>query len=73
MGAEEDCNDDNQSDSFCKGRVRVLGAFGDSSESIGSRNGDSGSGSFINIKFELDIHCREQQNGLEMATDKSRY
>jgi hypothetical protein len=63
MGAVEDCDDDDQSDSVGKGKLRVLSAFGNLSESVGSRNGDSGSSGLIDIKFELDFHCREQQNG----------
>ncbi len=73
MGAVEDRPDDDQSNSIGKGKLRVLGAFGDSSESVGSRDGNSGSSSLIGIKFELDFHCREQQNGPEMAANKSRY
>jgi hypothetical protein len=38
-----------------------LGAFGDLSESVGSRAGDDGFGSLLGIKFALDFHCRDQQ------------
>ncbi len=72
-GAVEDCNDDNQSDVIGKGALRVLGSFGDSSESVGSRDGNSGSGSLIGIKFKLYFHCSEQQNRPKAAEDKSRY
>jgi hypothetical protein len=68
-GAIEDCNDDDQSDSIGKGKLRVLRAFGDSPESVGSRNRDGGSNGLIGIKFELDFHCRKQQNGPETAWD----
>ena len=60
IGAVEDCNNDDQYKSIGKGKVRVLGAFGDSSESIGSRNCNCSSGGFVSIKFELDFHCRER-------------
>jgi hypothetical protein len=73
MVAVEDCNDDNQSNGVGKGELRVLGAFGNLSECVGSHHGDGGSGSLIGIKFELDFHCHEQQDGPKQATDKSRY
>jgi hypothetical protein len=73
MVALEDLNDDNQSNNIGKDKLRVLGAFGDSSKSVRSHDGDSGSGSLIDIKFKLDFHCRKQQNGPQMAADKSRY
>ena len=58
-GAVENCNDDDQSDCVSEGVLRVLGAFVDLTESVGSRNCDCCSGSLVNIKFELDFHCRE--------------
>ena len=65
--AVEDHDDDNQSDCVGKGKLRVLGAFRNPSECVGCRNGDGGSGSLISIKFELDFHCREQQDGPKPA------
>jgi hypothetical protein len=59
-GAVENRDDDDQSDCIGKGELRVLGAFRDSSESIGSRDCDYSSGSLVGIKFELDFHCRER-------------
>jgi hypothetical protein len=59
-GAVENRDDDDQSDCVGKGELKVLGAFGDSSESVGSCNCDCSSGGLVGIKFELDIHCREQ-------------
>ena len=59
-GAVENRNDDDQSDSDGEGKLRVLGAFGDSSESVGSRDCDCSSGGLVGIKFELDFHCRER-------------
>jgi hypothetical protein len=61
--AVEDQDDEDQSNGVGKGKLRVLGAFGHLSKSIGSCNGNSGSGSLIGIKFELDFHCCEQQDG----------
>ena len=59
-GAVENRDDDDQSDCVGKGKLRVLGAFGDSSKSVGSHDCDcsSGSGSLVGIKFELDFHCQ---------------
>jgi hypothetical protein len=59
-GAVEDRDDDDQSNSVGEGELRVLGAFGDSSESVGSRDCDCSSGGLVGIKFELDFHCRER-------------
>jgi len=58
-GAVENRDDDDQSDCIGKGELRVLGAFGDSSESVGSRDCNCSSGGLVGIKFELDFHCRE--------------
>ena len=60
MGAVENCDDNDQSDCIGKGKLRVLGAFEDLSESVGSRNCDCCSGSLVGIKFKLDFHCRER-------------
>jgi hypothetical protein len=57
MGGVEDYNDDNQSNSVGKGKLRVLCAFGDSSESVGSRDGNSGSGGLVGIKIKLEFLC----------------
>ena len=61
-GAVENRDDDDQSNCVGKGKLRVLGAFGDSSKSVGSRDCDcsSGSGGLVSIKFELDFHCQER-------------
>ncbi len=56
-GAVEDCKNDDQINGIGKCWLRVLSAFGNVSESVGSRDDDSGSGSLINIKFELDFYC----------------
>ena len=60
MGAIEDHNDDDQCNGVGKGKLRVLGAFGDLAESVGSRNWDCSSGGFVGIKLELDFHCWER-------------
>ena len=59
-GAVENCDDDDQSNCVGNGELRVLGAYGDSSESVGSRDCDCSSGGLVGIKFELDFHCRER-------------
>ena len=59
-GAVENRDDDDQSDCIGEGELRLLGAFGDSSEFVGSRNCDCSSGGLVVIKFELDFHCRER-------------
>jgi hypothetical protein len=60
-GAVENRDDDDQSNCIGKGELRVLGAFGDSSESVGSGDCDCSSDGLVGIKFkfELDFHCRE--------------
>jgi hypothetical protein len=69
----EDHDDNNQSNGVGKGKLRVLGAFENLFECVGGRDGNSGSGSLISIKFKLDFHCRKQQDGPKPAVDKSRY
>jgi hypothetical protein len=71
--AADDHDDDDQSDGIDKGKLRVLSAFGNLSECVGSCDSNSGSGSLIGVKFELGFHCRKQQSGPEAAADKSRY
>ena len=60
LRAVENHDEDDQSDCIGEGELRVLGAFGDKSESVGSRDCDCSSSSFVCIKFELDLHCRER-------------
>jgi len=43
-GAVKDCNDDNEGNRIGKGKLWVLGAFGDLPKSVGSRDGNSGLG-----------------------------
>jgi len=58
--AVENRNDDDQSNCVGEGKLRVLGAFGSKTDSVGSRDRDCSSRSFVCIKFELDLHCRER-------------
>jgi hypothetical protein len=67
--AVDDCDDDDQGNGVSKVKLRVLGAFRNASECIGSRDGNYGSGSLIGIKFELDFHCRREQGRPEVAAD----
>ena len=46
-GAVENRDDDDQSHCVGKGELMVLGAFGDSSESVGSRDCDCSSGGLV--------------------------
>jgi hypothetical protein len=68
--AEEDRDDGDQGDGVGKVKLRVLGAYRNASECVGSRNCDSGSGSLIGINFELDFHCRGEQGGPKAAADQ---
>ena len=58
--AVENRDDDDQSDCVGEGELRVLGAFGDLTESVGSHDRNCSSSGFNGIKFELDFHCRER-------------
>ncbi len=62
-GAIKDCNDDNEGNHICKGELRVLGAFGDSSMSIGSRDGNGGFGHLFCVQFGLDFHFCTSKRG----------
>ncbi len=55
-GAVKDCNDGNEGNHVGRGKLRVLGAFGDSSKSAGSLDGNSGFGRLFCVQFELDFH-----------------
>ena len=69
MGAVRDCNDGNEGNLVDRDKLRVLGAFRDLSKSIGSRNGNNGSGSLISIKFKLDFYSRKEQGVPKAAAD----
>jgi hypothetical protein len=72
MVAVEDSDDNDQSNGIGKGKLRVLGAFGNPLECARSCHGNSGSGSLVSIKFKFDFHCRKEQGGPKAAADKSR-
>ncbi len=62
-GAIKDCNDDDEGNRISKGKLRVLGAFGDSSESVGSHDGNGGFGCLFRVQFELDFHFYVSKKG----------
>ncbi len=53
VGAVMDCNDGNEGNCVGKGKLRVLGAFGDSSKSVGSRDGNGGFGHLFRFQFSM--------------------
>jgi hypothetical protein len=57
-GAVENCDDDDQSKCIGCSKLGELGACRDTTEPVGGRNGNGGSGSLFGIKFKLDFHCR---------------
>ncbi len=70
MVAVENCDDDGSGNGVGEGELRIIGAFRNMSECIGSCDRDSGSGSLMGIKFELDFHCRGEQGGPKAAADQ---
>ncbi len=56
MGAVKDCNDGNEGNHIGKGKLRVLGAFRDSSESVGSHDGNGEFGRLFRVQFDLDFY-----------------
>jgi hypothetical protein len=61
-GAIKDCNDDDEGYCVGKGKLSVLGAFGDLSKSVGSCNGNGGSSRLLRLQFELDFHFPASKN-----------
>jgi hypothetical protein len=59
----KDCNDGNEGNCVGKGKLRVLNAFGDLSESIGSRDGNSVFGRLFCVQFELDFNFLVSEKG----------
>jgi hypothetical protein len=55
-GAGKDCNDGDDGNCIGKGKLRVLGAFGDVSKSVGSCYGNGGFGRLFCVQFEFDFH-----------------
>jgi hypothetical protein len=62
-GAVKGCNDGNEGDRVGKGKLRVLGAFKDLSESIGSQNGNCGFGCLLRVQFKLDFNFHTSKKG----------
>jgi hypothetical protein len=61
-GAIKDCNDGNEGHCIGKSELRVLGAFVDSSESVGSHDGNGGFGHRFRVQFKLDFHFPASKN-----------
>jgi hypothetical protein len=68
MGAVRDCNDDDKGNRIGEGELRVLGAFRDSSESAGSRNGNGGFGHLFHVQFDFDFYIRASKKGQKSTT-----
>ncbi len=66
-GAVKDCNDDDEGNCIGKGKLRVLDAFGDSSESVGSHDGKCGFRCLFRVRFELDFHLRMSNKGWKLT------
>ncbi len=66
-GAVKYCNDGNEGNCVGKGKLRVFGAFGDSSESKGSCNGNGGFGRLFRVQFELDFHFCANKKGQKLT------
>jgi hypothetical protein len=62
-GAVKDCNHSNEGNCIGKGKLRVLGAFGDSSESVGSPDDNSGFDHLFHVQFKLDFHFHASKKG----------
>jgi hypothetical protein len=67
MGAVKDCNDEDEGDCIGEGKLMLLGAFGDLSESVGSCNGNGGFGCRICVQFKLDFDFRANKKGWILA------
>jgi hypothetical protein len=63
VGAIKDCNDDDEGNCVVEGKLRVLGAFGDSFESVGIRDGNGGFGRLFRVQFKLDFHFHASKKG----------
>jgi hypothetical protein len=66
-GAIKDCNDVDEGNHIGKGKLRVPGAFGDSSKSVGSHDGNGGFGRLVCVQFELDFHFRASKKGCKLT------
>ncbi len=63
--AVEDCNDDDQGDGVGKGKLRVLGAFRNASDCVGSRDHNGGSGSLSVSSSNLISIAAGSKKGLK--------
>ncbi len=63
VGAVRDCNYGIEGNRVGKGKLRVLGAFGDSSKYVGSQNGNGGFGHLFCVQFELGFLFLREQKG----------
>ncbi len=63
MGAVENCDNDNEGSCIGKGELRVLGAFRDLSEALGSRNGNGSFGHLLCVQIKFDFHLRASKKG----------
>jgi hypothetical protein len=68
--AVEDRVNEDQGKGVGKGKLRVLSAFRNASECIGSRDCIGASGSLIDVKFELDFHCHGEQGRPKATVDQ---
>jgi hypothetical protein len=66
-GAIKDCNYDDEGNRIGKSKLSILGAFGDSSETVGSRNGSGGFGCLFRVQFELDFHFHTSKKGQKLT------
>ncbi len=67
VGAVKDCNDGDEGNCIGGGKLRVLGAFGDLSMSVGSRDGNGGFGRLFRVKFKLDFHFLASKKGRKLT------
>ncbi len=63
MGAIKDCKDGDEGNCIGKGKLRVLGAIGDSSESVGNHDGYGGFGRLFRVQFKLDFQFHASEKG----------
>ncbi len=63
VGAVRDCNNGNEGNHIGKGKLRVRGAFGDSSKYVGSQDGNGGFGRLFCVQFELDFYFCVSKKG----------
>ena len=56
-GAVKDCDDDDQSNCVGSSELGGFVVLGDTAERVHGSDGNSGMGSLVCIKLELDFHC----------------